>query len=346
MDDTGSSPLARGLQTARYDRMRDQGIIPARAGFTGRGPHRHHPRPDHPRSRGVYSTSGSTPPWRRGSSPLARGLRVGDQDVRGEPRIIPARAGFTAGLSGPHRSRTDHPRSRGVYTRPRPTATAGSGSSPLARGLRGTRPRRARDRGIIPARAGFTGGAGPSARRRADHPRSRGVYSPSTASRSGASWIIPARAGFTCVWAGWRLATGDHPRSRGVYRGPAGLRPGPPGSSPLARGLRVDLHDKGWGPGIIPARAGFTPGSTGRARVTRDHPRSRGVYLGAVHSRAPSQGSSPLARGLPVRGLVVKHRQRIIPARAGFTPFDSARERDAQDVMSQDMGDSSVSGHR
>ena len=53
-------------------------------------------------------------------------------------------------------------------------------------------------------------------------------------------------------------------------------------------------------PGIIPARAGFTPMAPCRATPSPDHPRSRGVYL-AVE-----------------RGITIP--ARIIPARAGFTP--------------------------
>ena len=91
------------------------------------------------------------------------------------------------------------------------------GSSPLARGLLEDKLKDVQYHGIIPARAGFTGGANPFRRRPRDHPRSRGVY------RVGKKWetigygssplargllyapykglidygIIPARAGFT-----------------------------------------------------------------------------------------------------------------------------------------------------
>ena len=52
----GSSPLARGLPGAGAQFLGGLGIIPARAGFTGRVfPSRIHAR-DHPRSRGVYLT--------------------------------------------------------------------------------------------------------------------------------------------------------------------------------------------------------------------------------------------------------------------------------------------------
>ena len=58
----------------------------------------------------------------------------------------------------------------------------------------------------------------------------------------------------------------------------------------------------------------------------RDHPRSRGVYQVLVEPHGHFPGSSPLARGLPVR---LDHEVRtigIIPARAGFTH----RDRDAE----------------
>ena len=173
---TGSSPLARGLQIRRMA-MGDNGrIIPARAGFTaasagtGRGDR------DHPRSRGVYSTSITRMGDSGGSSPLARGLlcaAVAHSCTRG---IIPARAGFTrlrAGLVGDY---WDHPRSRGVYLGVGAAPAVAFGSSPLARGLRGGHTRWGLPRGIIPARAGFTPCWRRPRCRRGDHPRSRGVY--------------------------------------------------------------------------------------------------------------------------------------------------------------------------
>ena len=176
-----------------------------------------------------------------------------------------------------------------------------------------------RGQGIIPARAGFTllhGGVGLE---EGDHPRSRGVYAgprvpsqamagssplargllPPEAATMIRARIIPARAGFTCRRHGGGRDRPDHPRSRGVYDALGLRRRRLPGSSPLARGLRVTegaVADCG---GIIPARAGFTEGST--------------------WVRTAPSGSSPLARGL----LTVVHSgaddARIIPARAGFT---------------------------
>ena len=91
------------------------------------------------------------------------------------------------------------------------------------------------------------------------------------------------------------------------------------GSSPLARGLLIVVVVIDDLLGIIPARAGFTCPSAGRARHERDHPRSRGVYATSHAHEQLLEGSSPLARGLlplPARRMIS---ERIIPARAGFT---------------------------
>ena len=172
-------------------------------------------------------------------------------------RIIPARAGFTCGARSRWVTKTDHPRSRGVY----PSCILGGfpcpGSSPLARGLQhaglGEVPRVR----IIPARAGFTVRLVANIEQGKDHPRSRGVYitrlhvnappagsSPlarglpgDTDSVDQASGIIPARAGFTTCRAMPRSRWTDHPRSRGVYLYVHMYRAVPVGSSPLARGL-------------------------------------------------------------------------------------------------------------
>ena len=254
---------------------------------------------DHPRSRGVYAT-----PSRSSTGPSG---------------IIPARAGFTLTPATAASSPRDHPRSRGVYSRSAGRGSARSGSSPLARGL------------PAPWAA--------AVRVARDHPRSRGVYHgvrQAVTVDAGSSplarglqdgWrgagprpgIIPARAGFTSSAAPMMSPARDHPRSRGVY----------------CRAGRVD----GVGLGIIPARAGFTGGPHDRARGRRDHPRSRGVYPGfyadenviADHPRSRgvyvinlscaivTGGSSPLARGLRRRSLLLLGGPGIIPARAGFT---------------------------
>ena len=213
------------------------------------------------------------------------------------------------------------------------------GSSPLARGLRGLGVEILPAERIIPARAGFTiicTALGPLAE---DHPRSRGVYAVALRvcmSGHGSSplarglrgrrrgirlriRIIPARAGFTEPQPRRTTAPEDHPRSRGVYLAPTGSSSRRAGSSPLARGLRPWSSSSAFVTGIIPARAGFTMGSSWIGSTTADHPRSRGVYILSGSGFSSVVGSSPLARGLRILLLWDSRSPRIIPARAGFT---------------------------
>ena len=220
------------------------------------------------------------------------------------------------------------------------------GSSPLARGLPVIiDPSRGVLR-IIPARAGFTRVASWAPEYASDHPRSRGVYTVTiitlTASAGSSPLargllnhlnismnvfrIIPARAGFTVVCEGSRSWLQDHPRSRGVYTSIVLSVSGWSGSSPLARGLLCrDLHlnPHVW---IIPARAGFTTAFLPLLREMMDHPRSRGVYKAPVTMMVTGAGSSPLARGLLKKLKIYSPRQRIIPARAGFTPLPCTKD--------------------
>jgi len=347
----GSSPLARGLRGGAGAVRPAGGIIPARAGFTSPWPTSSSPRWDHPRSRGVYHSSGTMPRGPYGSSPLARGLPRPADRAFIWAGIIPARAGFTAGGRRRDDGRPDHPRSRGVYGRRRGCARPARGSSPLARGLPpGIRARPDRV-GIIPARAGFTTPSTTRTRRPWDHPRSRGVY-PVTARahwppqgssplargllpppwrRRAGRRIIPARAGFTDSQRGPGESVQDHPRSRGVYASPWAAPNSPSGSSPLARGLHGAAgvgveHD-----GIIPARAGFTTIATSPPPRRPDHPRSRGVYEADLPDSDRADGSSPLARGLLLLGPEGGLCRRIIPARAGFTQYSRPAARAARD---------------
>ena len=253
-----------------------------------------------------------------GSSPLARGLLVGDRRGSGNVRIIPARAGFTTCCCCPILALPDHPRSRGVYILFPYTWKSVGGSSPLARGLRDWGASELTALGIIPARAGFTTMRPTAPVSTTDHPRSRGVYCTVVMIRvsfRGSSplarglrlrqpaapisrGIIPARAGFTRNQSTMIFSGRDHPRSRGVYGLIVGVWGGAGGSSPLARGLQVSskfaLAD--WR--IIPARAGFTFYAYVSDHIPPDHPRSRGVYPMSPLTTARASGSSPLARGL------------------------------------------------
>ena len=174
-----------------------------------------------------------------------------------------------------------------------------TGSSPLARGLPLAALAGGHDRGIIPARAGFTVLGGPPDGLPEDHPRSRGVYRmkiKALDANGGSSplargllppqvpfgpvrRIIPARAGFTASGMSAQAGSQDHPRSRGVYEEQSPNPDWSGGSSPLARGL--------------------LSGSCRLCGTPTDHPRSRGVYPSRLATASPTGGSSPLARGLP-----------------------------------------------
>ena len=347
---SGSSPLARGLQFRTMPDGGTKGIIPARAGFTGRKEARDLAHAgssplarglplslslsvaapeDHPRSRGVYCLAHYFYPVLN--------------------RIIPARAGFTSVPRDLHGSGRDHPRSRGVYRKSTGRGRRKYGSSPLARGLLARSPRARGANGIIPARAGFTFSLPFGCCDRADHPRSRGVYvgaasvagrvpgsSPLArglrhrrARRRVADRIIPARAGFTLWPPPGLCAPRDHPRSRGVYPSSWTSWRGPSGSSPLARGLPGGHDLRPPRLGIIPARAGFTHCFAPRLVLARDHPRSRGVYVDHLTAFPTVPGSSPLARGLQKHIPADKPWAGIIPARAGFTRVGRRRARAA-----------------
>ena len=150
-------------------------------------------------------------------------------------------------------------------------------------------------------------------------PLARGLQAPPRDPRPRGR-IIPARAGFTGRRRPRPSARADHPRSRGVYNDDLVRHGVSGGSSPLARGLQLALQAEGRGLRIIPARAGFTTRSRLLCSMSRDHPRSRGVYSRATTVTSSPGGSSPLARGLLGGKLGGGGYVRIIPARAGFTP--------------------------
>ena len=213
----GSSPLARGLLAREINVHAHVRIIPARAGFTSVGRVPAHDVADHPRSRGVYTHPPSPIASRAGSSPLARGLHERDGLFVGDARIIPARAGFTSRIFVRNLRMKDHPRSRGVYPLSRPRSSSRSGSSPLARGLPFLPTGESIGIWIIPARAGFTLSQSIPKLTDRDHPRSRGVYSPSPARWWRARGSSPLARGLPHLLRRRQKGDVDHPRSRGVY---------------------------------------------------------------------------------------------------------------------------------
>ena len=91
----GSSPLARGLPSARPNETASRVDHPRSRGVYLSAPHMSGEDLDHPRSRGVYKPEKRTETHVFGSSPLARGLLMGLPEGWVTGGIIPARAGFT-----------------------------------------------------------------------------------------------------------------------------------------------------------------------------------------------------------------------------------------------------------
>ncbi len=75
MNETGSSPLARGTRALQRPAIDPARIIPARAGNTYELRMGEVTGSDHPRSRGEHVNQKSMPSCLTGSSPLARGTQ-------------------------------------------------------------------------------------------------------------------------------------------------------------------------------------------------------------------------------------------------------------------------------
>ena len=193
----GSSPRGRGgLRSARL-RGALAGLIPARAGRSPRT-RRRKTRPwAHPRAGGAVDVGKAVPTGARGSSPRGRGGPVGviaqvdrgasgssprgrggldrDGDARHRRGLIPARAGRSQSASPFRAAPRAHPRAGGAVSARFAVPSSAPGSSPRGRG--GLRPldhHRSRA-GLIPARAGRSGGRHAQGRHRRAHPRAGGA---------------------------------------------------------------------------------------------------------------------------------------------------------------------------
>ncbi len=96
-------------------------------------------------------------------------------------------------------------------------------------------------------------------------------------------------------------------------------RPGEVGSSPLARGALKRWQRLDCVAGLIPARAGSTTCGRWTIQTTWAHPRSRGEHHEGTSPSGENTGSSPLARGAPIRARAASSRCGLIPARTGST---------------------------
>ena len=99
------------------------------------------------------------------------------------------------------------------------------------------------------------------------------------------------------------------------------------GSSPLARGTRIEMDQVDLDDRFIPARAGNTWPSPAAVQIHPVHPRSRGEHRLTTRPDPPGYGSSPLARGTRGGEAGGGGGVRFIPARAGNThPFQQIQE--------------------
>ncbi len=129
--------------------------------------------------------------------------------------------------------------------------------------------------------------------------------------------FIPAGAGNALATPQASRRHSVHPRWRGERRvGGLGSLDNL-GSSPLARGTRPGWRSQSASSRFIPAGAGNA--RSGRVSVpgVPVHPRWRGERFGLGGGIRQGDGSSPLARGTPVRSARFRAVRRFIPAGAG-----------------------------
>ena len=174
----GSSPHARGTDTARALRLELSRIIPACAGNSARDIAAADAVADHPRMRGEQSMRWKVGPGSPGSSPHARGTGRPDRGAAFASRIIPACAGNRSQRWNDQSTWADHPRMRGEQADAKTYRDPFGGSSPHARGTVQLVDHRILLRRIIPACAGNSAALMITWRADPDHPRMRGEQFP------------------------------------------------------------------------------------------------------------------------------------------------------------------------
>ena len=130
----GSSPRVRGKRRRRPAHGPAGGLIPARAGKTGRGGRTSRRGSAHPRVCGENPSSASGPAIARGSSPRVRGKLDRHDDALARQRLIPACAGKTPTLRCAARTCAAHPRVCGENLVSTKGTAKSTGSSPRVRG--------------------------------------------------------------------------------------------------------------------------------------------------------------------------------------------------------------------
>ena len=255
-----------------------RGLIPARAGSTGRIHRENAGAGAHPRPCGEHDFHERSGHGDQGSSPPVRGAHGYGKSSLSGLGLIPARAGSTRLVRVGCPGSRAHPRPCGEHTPELCKNRRWRGSSPPVRGARNRAEQRAAGTGLIPARAGST---------------------------SVAFWF------FGCFWA--------HPRPCGEHYVDISSYNSVSGSSPPVRGARGRGFFNLGALGLIPARAGSTPGTLRSWNASWAHPRPCGEHSLNLPLLNLALGSSP-----PVRGAHCNHSTRLcgvglIPARAGST---------------------------
>ena len=214
-------------------------------------------------------------------------------------RFIPAGAGNTTATSSPATGCSVHPRWRGEHVIMTNQGVATGGSSPLARGTRGSRWGCSWVASVHPRWRGEHASDTVKGRRQlGSSPLARGTRGEQVVTQVGHRFI-PAGAGNTLPLTVAQAALLVHPRWRGehlIFKRNALARTG---SSPLARGTRRRPAQAKADQRFIPAGAGNTPTAADRNRPATVHPRWRGEHGARRVTGLAELGSSPLARGTP-----------------------------------------------
>ena len=212
------------------------------------------------------------------------------------------------------------PRARGIRARPR-ARSARPRSIPASAGNPPRLPRTPSALRVHPRERGESAigvprgslGAGPS-------PRARGIPR-LPAARSMPTGSIPASAGNPGRPPASGCGATVHPRERGESgRGRRGLASFA-GPSPRARGIPGGRARFAAPPGSIPASAGNPRSAVAGWPASRVHPRERGESGVDALGRAPFEGPSPRARGIPSADQRGGERLGSIPASAGNPPM-------------------------
>ncbi len=293
----GSSPRARGTPTFAPLTVPPPRFIPASAGNTGRCARGCGSAAVHPRERGEHAKHRHRGLDFIGSSPRARGTRVGPAGQPQRGRFIPASAGNTRILGISTAAAAVHPRERGEHIRRSACQYSARGSSPRARGTRSIADPQGGSNRFIPASAGNTPGWPDTSTPCAVHPRERGEHVDSRPATGSCHRFIPASAGNTRLGAAPAAAVTVHPRERGEHRDLSSNSVNRDGSSPRARGTHHHPLRPGLPRRFIPASAGNTPPWSSARPPGAVHPRERGEHSRFAVSQRSTRGSSPRARG-------------------------------------------------